>query len=322
MVEISIMIEGQNGLNWPYWKQLAAEVDQRGFAGLFRSDHFTNPNPPDLDSLEMIVSLTYLASQTRHIHFGSLVAPVSFREPTLLARQAAAIDDLSNGRMILGLGAGWQDREHSLFGHELGDVKTRMARLEEALEVVTRLLRSDEPVTFEGRFFQLRGATLLPRPQRAGGPRILIGGNGVKRTLPLAARFADIWNATFLAPADFKERSQILDTLLQQAGRQPGAVKRTLMHRLVFARDKAELEHKLSQYRQEPEFAGLTTDELVKRLVAANKSIIGTPDQIVQQIQAYAQAGAEEMMLQWFDFEDMEGLRAFATSVLSRLSAS
>ena len=188
MIALSIMIEGQDGLTWPRWKRLVTEVESLGFAGLFRSDHFTNPQPPDKDSLEMIVSLAYLADHTQRIHFGPLVSPVSFRHPTLLARQAAALDDLSNGRMILGLGAGWQEREHSLFGHELGDIPTRMARYEEGLEVVTRLLHSDEPVTFEGKFFQLRGATLLPRPQRSGGPEILIGGNGVKRTLPLAAR--------------------------------------------------------------------------------------------------------------------------------------
>src|SRR5579863_4193023 len=116
MVALSIMIEGQDGLTWPRWKQLVTEVDQLGFAGLFRSDHFTNARPPDKDSLEMIVSLTYLADHTQHIHFGPLVAPLSFRHPTLLARQAAALDDLSNGRMILGIGAGWQEREHTLFG--------------------------------------------------------------------------------------------------------------------------------------------------------------------------------------------------------------
>src|SRR5947209_8927757 len=149
MVAISIQIEGQNGLTWPHWKPLVTEVDQLGFAGLFRSDHFTNARPPDKDSLEMIVSLTYLADHTQHIHFGPLVAPLSFRHPALLARQAAALDDLSSGRMILGLGAGWQAREHRLFGHDLGDVSTRMARLEEGLEVITRLLHSNEPVTFD-----------------------------------------------------------------------------------------------------------------------------------------------------------------------------
>src|SRR5438105_5577130 len=211
MVAVSLMIEGQNGLTWHHWKNLVAEVEDLGFAGMFRSDHFTNANPPDVDSLETIVSLTYLADHTRRIHFGPLVAPFSFRNPMLLARQAAALDDLSNGRMILGVGAGWQEREHRLFGFELGDVATRMARFEEGLEVVTRLLKSDEPVTYEGRFFRLRGATLLPRPQRPGGPRILIGGNGIKRTLPLVVRYADIWNAVSLSPAAFREHSAALD---------------------------------------------------------------------------------------------------------------
>src|SRR5512138_3737515 len=181
------MIEGQDGLTWPRWQRLASEVEQLGFAGLFRSDHFTNAGPPDKESLELVVSLAYLASGTNRIHFGSLVAPFSFRDPAMLARQAAAIDDLSGGRLILGVGAGWNEREHTLFGYALGDVPTRMARMQEGLEVVTRLLRGDEPVISEGRFYQLRGAMLLPRPQRPGGPAIMIGGNGPKRTLPLVA---------------------------------------------------------------------------------------------------------------------------------------
>lgn len=284
MVALSIMIEGQDGLTWPRWKRLVSEVEALGFAGLFRSDHFTNAGPPDKDALEMIVSLTYLADHTQRIHFGPLVSPVSFRHPTLLARQAAALDDLSNGRMILGLGAGWQEREHTLFGHELGDIPTRMARLEEGLEVVTRLLSSDEPVTFEGKFFHLRGATLLPRPQRSGGPEILIGGNGVKRTLPLAARYANIWNATFLSPDAFQERNAILDGLLQEVGRKPDDVKRTMMHTATFGHDTLQ-----------------------------------EPDSIVQQIKVYEHAGVEELMLQWFDTDDIDGLRAFAKDVLHNI---
>src|SRR6516162_1499347 len=120
MVAISIQIEGQNGLTWPHWKQLVNEIENLGFAGLFRSDHFTDAHPPDQDSLEMIVSLAYLADHTQDIHFGPLVAPLSLRQPTLLARQAVALDDLSSGRMILGIGAGWQEREHIVFGYTLG----------------------------------------------------------------------------------------------------------------------------------------------------------------------------------------------------------
>ena len=316
MVAISIMIEGQNGLTWPHWKRLVTEVEDLGFAGLFRSDHFTNAQPPDMDSLEMIVSLTYLADHTSRIHFGPLVAPISFRNPTLLARQAGAIDDLSDGRMILGLGAGWQEREHALFGHALGDIPTRMRRMEEGVEVITRLLRSDEPATYEGEFFQLRGASLLPRPQQPAGPRILIGGNGVKRTFPLVVRYASIWNGTFLSPADFRARSATLDTLLQEAGRKPAEVRRTMMHTLTFARNDQELDQ-LLRSRNNPALATTTSvNDAIATLRASNSGIIGTPAHIIDQIQEYGEAGVEELMLQWFDLDDIEGLRAFATSVL------
>lgn len=318
MTKVSIMIEGQNGLTWPLWKQLVHEVETLGFAGLFRSDHFTNARPPDKDSLEMIVSLTYLADHTERIHFGPLVAPFSFRNPMLLARQAAAIDDLSNGRMILGLGAGWQEREHRLFGFELGDIPTRSSRFAEGLEVTSRLLKSAEPVSYEGQFYQLREATLLPRPQRSGGPRILIGGNGPKRTLPLAARYATIWNAVMIPPEEFRQRSALLDTLLVAVGRQPGDVQRTMMHPINFGRDKAELERRLRWRANNPELANLSLDEAVDHLVQQHE-IVGTPDMVVEQIQTYAAAGVEELMLQWLDINDVDGLRALAKSVLPRV---
>src|SRR5438270_820173 len=316
MVAISIQIEGQDGLTWPRWKKLVAEVEALGFAGLYRSDHFTNGRPPDKAALETIVSLSYLAGNTQRVHFGPLVAPLSFRHPALLARQAAALDDLSGGRMILGVGAGWQEREHRLFGFELGDVATRMARFEEGLEVVTRLLKSDEPVTYEGRYFQLRGATLLPRPQRPGGPRILIGGNGPKRTLPLVARYADIWNGTFLPPEEFRKRSAILDRLLSEAGRKPGDVQRTLMRGLFFGRDMAELDRRLSWRAEDPNYANKSLQEVIDILAARDHEIVGTADMVIEQIKAYKAAGVEELMLQWFDIDDIDGLRAFAKSVL------
>src|SRR5215469_7702446 len=261
MVALSIQIEGQNGLTWPRWEKIVDVVEESGLAGLFRSDHFTNANPPDKESLETIVSLTYLADHTRRVHFGSLVAPISFRHPALLARQAAALDDLSSGRMILGVGAGWQEREHHLFGYTFADVPTRMARLQEGLEVITRLLRSDEPATYEGSFFQLRGATLLPRPGRAGGPPILIGGNSSKHTLPLVARYAGIWNANFITPGAFHERSATLDQLLHTTGRNPGDVGRTVMLGLLFGHDMNDLERRL---RETPGYAGQSPDGVVE----------------------------------------------------------
>ena len=319
MVAISLMIEGQHGLNWSRWRRIVSEVEDLGFAGLYRSDHFLNSQPPDLDSLEMIVSLAYAADHTRRVSFGPLVAPLSFRDPSLLARQAAALDDLSGGRMILGMGAGWQEREHVAFGHPLGDLDTRTRRFAEGLEVVTRLLRSDEPVTFEGQFFQLRAAILLPRPQRPGGPRILIGGTGPKRTLPLVARFADVWNGVFISPADYKERQATLNDLLRSTGRQPRDVRRTVMCGSYFARDEAELDRLLAFRAQRPELAGKSLAEVGDAL-AERGVLVGTPEGIRQRILAYVDAGAEEVMVQWLDLDDIEHLRAFAKEVVAPLS--
>ena len=244
-MEIAIMIEGQDGLTWARWQKIAALVEDLGFAGLYRSDHFTNADAPDKDSLECWSSLTWLASHTRRIEFGPLVSPPAFRPPALLARMAAAVDELSGGRLTLGLGAGWQEREHHLFGFELLDLKSRFDRLEESLEVITRLLKSDQPVSFEGSYFQLREASLLPRPQRPGGARILIGGNGQQRTLRLVARYADEWNATFQSPSGFARLSARLDEYLKVEGRAPGSVRRSMMTGLRFAQTHAGLERSL-----------------------------------------------------------------------------
>ena len=324
MVALSLMIEGQNGLTWDHWKRIVALAEDLGFAGLFRSDHFTNGRPPDKASLEMVTSLAYLADHTRRIHFGPLVAPLSFRDPTILARQAAALDDLSGGRMILGVGAGWQEREHTLFGHDLGDIPTRAARLGEGLEVITRLLRSDVPVTYAGHYYHLGdgalgGATLLPRPARPGGPPILIGGNGPKRTLPLVARYADIWNGVFIGPEGFRAHSAMLDGLIEADGRAPAAVRRTAMINLTFARDEAELARRLSWREGDEELAKLSLRAACERLLATGRTIAGTAEGVLAGIQAFAVAGADELMLQWLDLEDLVGIEAFATSVLPRV---
>jgi len=126
MLEIAIMLEGQNGLNWARWKKIVRLVEELGYVGLFRSDHFTNSSgPPDLDSLELWTSLTWLADNTKRIEFGPLVTPFSFRHPVFTARMASAVDDLSGGRLTLGMGAGWQVREHDLFGFDLLEPKER-----------------------------------------------------------------------------------------------------------------------------------------------------------------------------------------------------
>jgi alkanesulfonate monooxygenase SsuD/methylene tetrahydromethanopterin reductase-like flavin-dependent oxidoreductase (luciferase family) len=232
------------------------------------------------------------------------VTPFSFRHPVHTARMAAAVDDLSNGRLVLGLGAGWNEREHDLFGFDLLEPEARFDRFQEGMEVVTRLLQSDEPVTLEGQYYQLRGATLLPRPQRPGGPPILIGGNGVKRTLSYVVRFADEWNCVMLTPEKLARKNARLSEMLRKAGRDPGSVRRSMMTGCVFGKDDASLNRKLQRY-------GRTVKELQQR-----GTVAGSVEDIRQQLQALEQAGLQRIMLQWLDLDDLEGMEALAKGIL------
>jgi F420-dependent oxidoreductase-like protein len=301
MTQIGIMIEGQDGLNWARWKRLLQAAEDFGYQCLFRSDHFTNANPPDKDSLELWVSLTYAASHTKRIEFGPLVTPITFRHPSIIARMAAAISDLSGRRLVLGMGAGWQEREHRKFGVPFYDKATRLDMLEEGLEVVTRLLRSNRPANYAGKYFSLDDAQILPHPE-LDGPPILVGGNGPTRTLPLVARFADEWNGVFINPETYHTRSLQLNEYLAEAGRQPGEVKRSLMTQVVFGKDDAGVQKRLN---------GRDAGQMI-----AAGNIVGTASAVVEQIGRFVEAGVERFMLQWLDQDDIDGLEQMARDVL------
>jgi F420-dependent oxidoreductase-like protein len=296
------MIEGQDGLDWGRWKRIARAVEDSGYAGLYRSDHFTNPTGPVLDALELWASLTWLAENTERIEFGPLVSPVSFRHPVITAWTASAVDNLAGGRLQLGVGAGWQDREHESHGFELLGTGRRFARYEEGLEVITRLLRSDGPVSFEGEFYRLNDALLMPRSPRPDGPPIVIGGNGPRRTLPLAARYADEWNAVLIGPERFAELNERLDQLLSENGRPPSQVRRTLMTRVIFGRTSADVERKLG---------GASADELRSQGI-----IVGGASEVAESLDRLDEAGVQRVMLQWLETDDVEGMEAMASSVL------
>lgn len=304
MTEVAIMLEGQNGLNWENWKRIAGVVEELGFAGLYRSDHFTNMRPPLRDSLEMWISLAWLADNTERIEFGPMVSPLSFRDPVFTARMGKDVDDLSGGRLILGVGAGWQEHEHAKFGFELLGPQQRFDRFEEGVEVIHRLLKDEAPVSFEGAYYRLDEALLLPRPQRAGGPPLLIGGRGWNRTLPLTARFADEWNCGFRPASVFKRLNSRLDALLEKEGRGPEQIRRSLANVTVFGRDQADLDNRLEQRGY--------SEEAIEEF----GMIVGTASQIGDRIGEYGEAGVERVLLQWIELDDIEGLELLAQELL------
>jgi F420-dependent oxidoreductase-like protein len=311
MIDIAIMIEGQNGLNWKRWQNIAALVETNGYKGLYRSDHYTNANPPDQDSLECWTSLTWLASHTKHIEFGPLVTPMSFRHPTHTARMASAVDDLSGGRLTLGIGAGWQEREHHNYGWELLSPTDRFNRLEEGLEVIARLFKSNHPVDYQGTYYHLHDAILLPRPARPDGPPILVGGNGSTRTLPLVARYAQVWNGLLIPPDEFSRLNKKLDEYLILQGRRPQEVRRSLMTGCIFGSDHEEVERKVNLRTK-----GLRTRSDLRQ----RGMIVGTAEEIIEQCQQLAGIGVQRIMLQWLDLDDTKGLEAMAHGILGKLS--
>jgi alkanesulfonate monooxygenase SsuD/methylene tetrahydromethanopterin reductase-like flavin-dependent oxidoreductase (luciferase family) len=191
-----------------------------------------------------------------------------------------------------------------MFSFDLLDMKSRFNRFEEGLEVVTRLLKSDAPVTFEGKYYHLHTATLLPHPVRPGGPRLLVGGIGEKRTLPLVVKYADEWNAIFSPPAEFTRLNTRLDGLLKAAGRDPKSIRRSMMTGLRFGRTKKELAAKLSARDQ-------TGAELHKRGI-----IVGVGEEIREHLAELEKTALQRLMLQWLDLDDLIGLSALAKVVL------
>ncbi len=319
-MELSILVEGQMGLTWAHLRRLAPAIEELGFGGYYQSDHFIQNNVERLDALETFTALTYVATATKRVKLGTLAAPFSFRNPAIVARQAAALQELSGGRLVLGLGSGWNEAEHAMFGFELGDVPTRLDRMEEGLEVVTRLLRSPEPVSFSGRFYRLESAYISPQPA-ASPPAVMVGGKGARRILPMTARYADVWNGIGLSPAEYRERNTLLDRLLAGEGRRPEDVRRTMTVFAAVGRSDEELAARFAWFRRrDAALANVSPAELVAEARAGiSAGLFGAPDEVAAALRAYGEAGAAEVMVHWMDMDDIEGLELLASEVMPRL---
>lgn len=226
MLELAIMIEEQDGLNRQRWQRIVRPVEDLGFAGLYRSDHNTNANPPDLDSLKCWVSLTWLGEQPAHRVWSARRANV-FPPSNDDRAHGSAVDNLSGGHLTLGLGADWQEREHANYGCDWLDLRHRFQRFEEGVQIIEQLLMRDAPLTFDGEFYHIKDAVLLPRSQRR--IPILIGSNDEKWTLLLVARYAGEWNATFQTPENSPRLNTRLNELLAEDEGEPRIVSRSMM---------------------------------------------------------------------------------------------
>lgn len=313
-MDVGLMVEGQNGLTWERWRHILALAERLGFPSVHRSDHYFIGTQQS--SIEAYLSLAVAAVETNRIRFGPLVSPVTFRHPVDVARMAAQLDQLSDGRFKLGLGAGWNEPEHVAYGLPFPAVKERLDRLEEALRLM-RALWSEEEVSREGRYYSLHGATMLPRATR-GRPWVTIGGAGERRTLRLAAEYADEWNCVALTPDNYRAKRDVLERHCHEVGRDPATIRRSMMIFGAMGATEADVERALGKLPGR--VAGPLDAELRERL-RARGTLVGTTDEVVDQLGRLAEAGVEEVQLQHLDFDSDEGPEFIAAEVAPRVAS-
>lgn len=320
-MDLGIMLEGQEGLNWGRWRWYARRVEELGFESLWRSDHFFSlMGRTERDALETWVSLADLAGRTSRIRFGPLVCSMTFRHPALLARMAAAVDDLSGGRLVLGVGAGWNVPEHEAFGIPFPPVGTRMAMLEEGIQVI-KALWTGEKVSFTGKHFTLKDAELHPTPAQHPGPPILVGGSGERRTLQIVARHADEWNAVNPTLDQYRQKLAVLERHCATEGRDPAGIKRSLMLAFIIGRDATEIRRRVEGLQRVLLPLAELPAEQVPEIVRARGWLVGTPAEVVEQLRAFAALGVSRVMLQHHNQEDDAVLDLIAEEILPAVRA-
>jgi F420-dependent oxidoreductase-like protein len=299
-MELCLMIEGQEGVTWPQWEALARACEEHGVPALFRSDHYLNLDGehPERGSLDAWATINALAALTSTVRLGTLVSPATFRHPSLLAKLVTTADQISDGRIELGLGAGWHQREHDAYGFRFSDTRTRMDVLEEQLQVVLGNW-SDGPFSFDGEHFTLKDLDAQPKPVQKPHPPLIMGGSAGPRSARLAARFADEYNTPYPTLADVRERRARIAEACERAGRDP--IPFSIMTSVVAGEDERDLKARIGRVAR---VRGDDPDVLLAEPPAG--WVVGTVDQVAEQLATLREAQVSRIMCQHLAHDDLE----------------
>jgi F420-dependent oxidoreductase-like protein len=309
-MQLRIFTEPQQGADYRRLLAVARAAEELGFDAFFRSDHFLHmgegsglPGPTD-----SWLTLAALAVQTSRIRLGTLVTSATFRLPGLLAVAVAQADEMSGGRIELGLGAGWFEAEHAAYGIPFPPVGERFGRLAEQLEVITGLwgVPAGQVYSFDGDYYQIRDSPGLPKPVQRPRPPIIVGGHGPKRTPRLAARYADEFNVGFSSAAETGAQFGRVREACQAAGRDPGSLIYSAAHVTCCGRDDAEFARRAAAIGRDP-------GEL------RDIGLTGSPAEVVDKIGQFAGHGASRIYLQILDLHDLDHLELLATEVMPQV---
>jgi F420-dependent oxidoreductase-like protein len=313
-MDLCLMIEGQEGVSWPQWLALARACEEYGIPVLFRSDHYLNLDGqhPERESMDAWGTLCALAAVTSTLRLGTLVSPATFRHPSNLAKLVASADEISGGRIELGLGAGWHEREHEAYGFEFRPTKARVDVLEEQLQVVLGSWTSS-PFSFEGQHYRLRDLDARPKPVQQPHPPLIMGGNAGPRSAALAARFADEYNTVFPTVEEVRERRQRVDDACEKAGRE--AIPFSVMTGFLVGRNREELERRAERLAER-----INADAAALLAEPPRAWIFGTFDEAREQLQALKAAGVSRVMCQHLLHDDLDAVALIGSELAPRVA--
>ena len=307
--------------SYPMCEQHALEAERLGFEAVWVSDHLMSGSKP---ILECFSTLAALATTTATIRLGSLVACNSYRYPSVLAKIAATIDHISNGRLEFGLGAGWNDEEYQGYGIPFPGTGTRLNQLQESLEIILRMWAT-EPASFQGQYYQIHNAVCEPRPVQKPHPPITIGGSGERRTLQLVAKYADRSNWSGSVP----QSAHLLSVLRQHCVREQrnyDTIEKSWFGRVFLHSDHEILRKRLQEihssghlyFRPPPRsFARESFTEWVNGL--KSQQLVGTPIDCFEKVRAYADLGIRNFIVNFLDFPRLETLQTFHDTIITRI---
>jgi F420-dependent oxidoreductase-like protein len=304
----ALMTEPQQGYSYQDILDTALTAERLGFETFFRSDHYSSfPGAHDLDTTDAWTTLAGLARDTQRIGLGSMVSPVTFRIPGSFAKVVATVDEMSGGRVEMGVGAGWNEGEHAALGIPYPDTVERVDRMEEELAILRGLWDEPDGWTFEGQHYQVRGSLFRPKGRR---PNLIVGGDGKPRSVRLGARFADEYNISSSNPDEVREIMSRLDAACEAVGRGPATLTRSVMAGVLIGRDEAEMRERTAT--QVAIFGSATAEAEAWLDERRDRWVLGTPDAARARLAEYAATGIDRLLFQDFLPRDLAHIELMA----------
>lgn len=307
------------GVDYKTVRAISQEVERLGFSSAWLADHVMPPPwiPPNTPRLECWTTISALAPETKTLRLGTSVLSNTFRHPSILAKMAATLDSISNGRLEFGIGAGWNEAEHAAYGIPFPEPLIRIRRMEEAIKLI-KMMWTEEKTTFKGRYYSLTEATLYPKPVQKPHPPIMVGGRGEKVMLKIVAEHADISNFDVRpsppTPEEYRGKVEVLMHHCSALGRDSGQIEKSLLTDVVIAENQQEVREKTRRFRQKA--SAMAGREISFDDYCACR-IVGTPEECISKISEYVEVGATYFICQFPDLADLKPLEVFSEKVMS-----